>query len=183
MAASSRKTWKSCEQFLPFFGKWPLMVKFSNFCSESLHGHTDFLWFITWYKLYRQPTCILCRFVHFFEVHQQNVSYCTLCNVYVLFCCCIFRRWLSQCREFVRSCPWIASRTGTSDWWFSIHSSRHIVALFGYVNARRLVICLQIWLHLWITHQLTIKGRLSLISMYKVICWFDGNLGTVVGLL
>jgi len=139
------------------------------------------------------------------SVGTVSVSVCrSVCNLCDCLCCCIFelwmedevcylrlpcfvvayfRRWLSQCREFVRSCPWIASRTGTSDWWFSIHSSRHIVALFGYVNARRLVICLQIWLHLWITHQLTIKGRLSLISMYKVICWFDGNLGTVVGLL
>ena len=41
MAAWSRKTWKFCEQFLRFLEKQPLMVKFSKFCFESLHGDTD----------------------------------------------------------------------------------------------------------------------------------------------
>ena len=43
MAAWSRKTWKFCEQFLPFFAKTTpaLMIKFSQFCSKSLHGDTD----------------------------------------------------------------------------------------------------------------------------------------------
>jgi len=30
-----------CEQFLRFLEKRPLMVKFSKFCSESIHGDTD----------------------------------------------------------------------------------------------------------------------------------------------
>jgi len=41
MAAWSRKTWKFCEQFLRFLVKRPIVVKFSKFCSESLHGDTD----------------------------------------------------------------------------------------------------------------------------------------------
>jgi len=42
MTAWSRKTWKFCEQFLCFFfEKRPLMVKFSEFYFECLHGDTD----------------------------------------------------------------------------------------------------------------------------------------------
>jgi len=41
MAAWSRKTCKFCEHFLFFFEKRRLMVKFSKFCSESLHGDTN----------------------------------------------------------------------------------------------------------------------------------------------
>ena len=35
------ETWKFCKQLCVFYGEWPLMVKFSKFCSESLHGDTD----------------------------------------------------------------------------------------------------------------------------------------------
>jgi len=40
MAASNRETWKFCEQFVRFYKTTP-MVKFSKFCSQSLHGDTD----------------------------------------------------------------------------------------------------------------------------------------------
>jgi len=41
MMAWSRKNWKFCEQFLHFFGKTTLMVKFSKLCSKSFHCLTD----------------------------------------------------------------------------------------------------------------------------------------------
>jgi len=39
--ARSHKTWKFCEQFFALLRKRLLMVKFSKFCSKSLHGDTD----------------------------------------------------------------------------------------------------------------------------------------------
>jgi len=40
MAAWSRKTLKIVAKKLPFLEKWPLMVKFSTFCSEGIHQDT-----------------------------------------------------------------------------------------------------------------------------------------------
>ena len=40
MAAWSRKTLKKC-QFLRFLEKLPFTVKYSKFCSERIHRHTD----------------------------------------------------------------------------------------------------------------------------------------------
>ena len=41
MAAWSRKALKFCYKFLRFFGKRPLAVKFSKFCSVRFHRDTD----------------------------------------------------------------------------------------------------------------------------------------------
>jgi len=41
LAAWSLQNWNIFETFLRFFEKRPLMIKFSKFCSESLHLDTD----------------------------------------------------------------------------------------------------------------------------------------------
>ena len=41
LAAWSRQNWNIFETFLRFLEKRPLMIKFSKFCSESLHRDTD----------------------------------------------------------------------------------------------------------------------------------------------
>jgi len=49
MTAWNRKNCKFCEQLLCFLEKRPCIIKFSKFCSESLHGYTN--WCCTWQKI------------------------------------------------------------------------------------------------------------------------------------
>ena len=51
MAAWSHKTLTFCEQFLHFFGKRTLMVKFSKFYSERSHGDTNRRFYVEIHKI------------------------------------------------------------------------------------------------------------------------------------